>query len=57
MTVVVVIETCAFAAKLPGVIAEPVEAADFAWNVGFVRARKAEKKFAKKGRCVGAILS
>lgn len=36
-------------------MAEPAEL-DFAWNVGFVRARKAEKKLAKNGLCVGAIL-
>ena len=29
---------------------------DLAWKVGFVRARKAEKKLAKNGRCVGAML-
>ncbi len=28
---------------------------DFAWNVGFVRARKAEKMLAKKGRLVGMM--
>lgn len=33
-----------------------LEVLDFAWKVGFVRARNAEKKLAKKGLCVGAIL-
>lgn len=55
MTVVVVVETWALAAKLPGERPELAEL-DFAWKVGFVRARKAEKKLAKKGLCVGAML-
>jgi hypothetical protein len=55
MTVVVVVETWAFAARLPGNMTE-FEVLDFAWKVGFVRARNAEKKLAKKGLCVGAML-
>lgn len=54
MTVVVVVETWALAARLGGDMAE-LAGLDFAWKVGFVRARKAEKKLVKKGLCVGAI--
>jgi hypothetical protein len=36
---------------------EPTIGADFAWNVGLVLARKAEKKLEKaKGRWVGAMV-
>lgn len=37
---------------------EPTAGTDLAWKLGFVvvRARNAEKKFEKKGRCVGAMI-
>lgn len=47
VTVVVVIETCAVAESVEGEIAPVV--LDLAWKVGLLRARKAEKKFAKNG--------
>jgi hypothetical protein len=53
VTVALVVETCAAATSDPGDVASYVEL--FAWNVGFVRALKAEKKFAKKGRLVGIV--
>lgn len=37
---------------MDGAIA-PVVVLDLAWNVGLLRARNAEKKLAKNGRCVG----
>lgn len=39
-------------------VGEPTEGADLAWKLGFVvvRARNAEKKFEKKGLCVGAMV-
>jgi len=47
VTVVVVIETCAVAESVEGEMAPVV--LDLAWKVGLLRARKAEKKFAKNG--------
>jgi len=40
-------------------VGEPTVGADLAWKVGLVvvRARKAEKKFEKKGRWVGAMVA
>lgn len=49
VTVVVVVDTWAEAERIEGEIA-PVVVLDFAWKVGLLRARKAEKKLAKKGR-------
>ena len=39
-------------------VGEPTVGADLAWKLGFVvvRARNAEKKFEKKGLCVGAMV-
>jgi len=54
VTVAVVVETWAEATSEPGDTASYVTL-DFAWNVGFVRARNAEKKLAKKGRLVGIM--
>jgi hypothetical protein len=47
--VVVAVDMWAEAERIEGVIA-PVVVLDFAWKVGLLRARKAEKKLAKKGR-------
>ena len=54
VTVAFVVETCAAATKDPWDTASYVEVV-LAWNVGLVRARKAEKKLAKKGRLVGMM--
>lgn len=54
VTVVVVVETWAEAESMDGDMA-PVVVLDFAWKVGLLRARKAEKKLAKNGRCVGML--
>ena len=47
-----VVESCAVAAAS---VVEAVVELDLAWKVGDVRARKAEKKFAKNGRFVGIL--
>lgn len=49
VAVVVVVDTWAEVARMDGEMA-PVVVLDLAWNVGLLRARKAEKKLAKKGR-------
>ena len=54
VTVAAVVETCAAATSDPGDTASYAEV-DFAWKAGLVRARKEEKKLAKKGRLVGMV--
>ena len=49
-----VVETWAVETKELGDIVDEVPL-DLAWKVGLVRARKAEKKFVKKGRLVGML--